>query len=103
MPPPPGDPWLDWLRELLCRIYKQWGGDCATEFPEAPSGWVAKVTQAYSSNGAPTFSDPLLKQQFLDTLDALESHLKLAANSLSTADTNALFSMIEGLRNDLLP
>lgn len=91
------------MRELLCRIYKEWGGDCATDFPQASSGWVAKVTGAYSTNGAPTFSDPLKKQQFLDHLDALESHLKLGENSLSSADTNALFSMIEGLRNDLVP
>lgn len=101
MPASTGDPWLDWLRELLCKIYKEWGGDCDTDFPQAASGWVAKVTSAYSQNGAPTFADPLKRQQFLDLLDALDAHLKLAGNSLSSADTNALLAMIAGLRSDL--
>lgn len=101
MPSSTGNPWLDWLLELLCKTYKEWGGDCQVDFPEAPSGWVSKVTAAYSQNGAPTFTDPLKKQQFLDLLDALEAHLKLSTNSLSSADTNALLALIAGLRNDL--
>lgn len=101
MPSSTGDPWLDWLRELLCKIYKEWGGDCDVDFPQAASGWVTKVAAAYSQNGAPTFTDPLKKQQFLDLLDALEAHLKLPGNSLSSSDTNTLIAMIAGLRSDL--
>lgn len=103
MPSSTGDAWLDWLRELLCKIYKVWGGDCAVDFPQAATGWVAKTTGAYAANGAPTFADSTSKQQFLDLLSALEAHLKFQGNSLSTADTTALSAMISGLRSDLGP
>ncbi len=90
--------WTDWLRVLLCKLFQSWGGNCETLFPPQPSGWIAMVTDAYNANGAPTFTDLLEKQQFLELLDALDAHLKLPDNSLSASDNNKLLSLIAALR-----
>lgn len=91
--------WIDRLRELICKIYQEWGGDCADLFPIAEtSGWIDLVIARYENDGAPTFGASAERQDYLNTLDELEAHLALPGNTLSQADTQRLQKLIDDLR-----
>ena len=92
--------WIDDLLELLCRIYKAWGGDCS-DFEGDAHKAVVKLVGVYSTLGAPTFTSPAARLDFLKQLDGLAAHLDLAENSLEPSDTIALLGLIENLRKDL--
>jgi hypothetical protein len=101
MPPTTNSPvWIIRLRELLCAIYQEWGGDCA-DLGVAPTAWIDTVTSAYVKNGAPTFADDAAQMEFLDTVGQLETHLASPDNSLTAEDNARLTTLIAALRNDL--
>jgi hypothetical protein len=92
--------WIDDVMELLCRIYKDLGGDCKDLYA-LPAGAPAKVVQQYQTNGAPSFTDPADLANFLDNLSDLEKALASELNTFSDTDTEALLDMIASLRKDL--
>jgi hypothetical protein len=92
--------WIDDVMDLLCRIYRDLGGDCKDLY-DHPSGAPTRVVAAYNTKGAPTFPNPADLATFLANLDALEQALLSDINTLSGTDTEALLSMIESLRKDL--
>jgi hypothetical protein len=94
--------WLAALKDLLCRIYREWGGDCK-DLPEGASAQIADVVELYDTNGTPTFATSKARAEFLDAVTALEDHLDLPANCLSTGDETAARALITNLRNDISP
>ena len=92
--------WTAWLRELLCRLYMAWGGQC-DELGKTPSNWVNTVVGVYATKGAPTFPDQNAKERFLTTLDLLEVHLAQPGNTLTPAENAELAAWIADLRADL--
>lgn len=92
--------WLARLRDLLCELYEQWGGNCA-ELGQGETNWIDTVCGSYAAEGAPHFEVPAEKDAFLSTLTELETHLGLSANTLSAADTGRLTDLIADLRTDL--
>lgn len=93
--------WLEQLRDLLCRIYREWGGDCA-ELGITPTEWVDTVVETYDTQGAPQFDDGFEYQKFMKTLTELELHLGLPENSLPPEDTARLLELIAQLRQAIL-
>lgn len=92
--------WLQTLRDLLCDLYEQWGGNCA-ELGEGAIAWISTVCGTYSAQGAPTFGSSQEKLAFLGTLSTLETHLESPRNTLSSGETTQLTDLIVNLRNDL--
>ena len=92
--------WVQELWDILCQMYRAWGGDCKDLGP-APTNWVDTVRGAYQSYGAPNFTDGASKIAFLDLLTTLQSLLGEPDNSLGPADTDRLLNLITDLRNDL--
>jgi hypothetical protein len=92
--------WIDDVMDLLCRIYKDLGGDCKDLY--ASPGKAPKiVVEQYQTVGAPTFSNPADLATFLSNLTALEDALASDLNTLPQTDTDALLDMIASLRKDL--
>lgn len=92
--------WDKWLKDLLCKMYQKWGGDCATLGP-GPGDWVGTVAAEYEGTGAPTFANTSDKNKFLTDLDELEDGLKSTNNTLSSTQNSQLLSLIASLRSDL--
>jgi hypothetical protein len=92
--------WIDDLLDVLCKIYKSFGGDCS-DFEGDPHKAVTLVVDAYHTQGAPVFKTPQEKAAFLALLDELEALLAMPANSLAPADTLSLTVLIAELRKDI--
>lgn len=71
-----GDPlWYQVLQELMCHLYKAFGGDCADlewEDPEDEVICFPTVRAAFLANGIPT--DPEELQELESILAELDSH-----------------------------
>lgn len=91
--------WEDMLRDLLCKLYEAWGGDCA-ELGATAGAQIATVAGEYAANGVPIFL-PAAKAAFLKTLDDLETLLQDSKNTLTTAQSTQLTGLIADLRKDL--
>ena len=96
----PDPVWLVNLRELICRIYEEWGGDCANLPFDGPAR-IAMVVANYKISGPPNFADENARQAFLDLLTELETQLNDPDNTLSGADTATLRQFITDLRNQI--
>ena len=94
--------WEDWLRFVICEIYKAWGGDCKNLGGE-PTVWINTVTAELEANGAPTFADQAAEDAFLDLLSQLETGLQSPNNALAQADTDRLKVFIDTLRSLINP
>jgi hypothetical protein len=89
--------WVDWLMELLCRIYKEWGGNCA-DLGLTPTDAIKQSLDTFNNNGLPSFPDPAKEEEFFNTVDAIEAHLDLPDNSLTTEDDEKLRQLIADMR-----
>jgi hypothetical protein len=96
----PAPTWTDWLLELLCRLYQAWGGDCK-DFNGSPATAITLLQDEYTRNGAPSFASQKDKDDVLAGLSALETHLALQDNTLTSGQTAALTQLIADLRKDL--
>jgi hypothetical protein len=96
----PTPTWTDWLLELLCRLYKAWGGDCR-DFNGSPATAITLLQGAYGQNGLPNFPTQKDRDDFINTLDALEAHLALSGNTLTSGQNASLNQLIADLRKDL--
>jgi hypothetical protein len=94
---PPVDPWLDKLKELLCRLYKEWGGDCANLPPDIRST-IAVLEECYAKFGNPRPDDPAGAAEFDALLAELEAHLNLSGNTLDPVDDAALRGLLAQLK-----
>ena len=94
--------WLAALKDLLCQIYREWGGDCS-ELTADISGQIETLENTYVKEGAPSFPTSKDRTDFLNLLTALETQLNLPANCLSSSDDAALRTFISDLRNDISP
>jgi hypothetical protein len=93
--------WIEDLLEILCKLYKFWGGKDCSVFGGDPHTAVTVMVGTYAKDGAPVFATPAAKADFLALLDALEALLALPGNSLSGADNLALITLIADLRKDI--
>ena len=92
--------WIEILRELLCRIYQQWGGNC-DDLGQTESAWVATVCNEYEQEGLPAFANQQERDDYIQLLTDLENHLNENANTLSSGDDADLRQLIADLRADL--
>ncbi len=89
--PDPLSVWLKKLKQLLCRLYELWGGDCA-DLGITISEWVGKIDGEYP---------PAPGTQDNDLLNDLESHLADDEDDeLSAADHQTLDTLIANIRGD---
>jgi hypothetical protein len=91
--------WMDTLRDLLCQMYQDLGGDCKDlqpppDEPEPPPEWapVGVVT------GMWTAPDPVPPGVTAGTVDALLAHLALPGNVLPSAESADLEAWLTALR-----
>lgn len=89
-------PFEQWFREILCRMYRAWGGDC-NEMGNSPSSWVETVLAVYAAAGVPTFPDQETQDRFLLDLEELKAGLDDPGNTLAEAETVQLIAMIASL------
>jgi hypothetical protein len=92
--------WIDRLRDILCRLYQELGGNCA-DLGAEPTQWVQTVVSRYAVTGPPVFPTEEEQQAFLKVLSDLESHLALPENTLSPGDNAKLTNLIASLRAGL--
>lgn len=100
MPTSSSNPWIDWLRDLLCEMYEAWGGDC-DDLGLNATEWINTLEAEYNSTGAPQFSNEQERRAFLELLDNTEEHLDKPQNSLSQQDDQDLRDLIANLRGDI--
>src|SRR5690348_16430269 len=81
--------WVQQLWDVLCKMYRAWGGDCRDLGPN-PSDWVNADEGAYGTKGAPEFPGSAAKQAFLELLTTLETLLDEPDNTLGPTDTSRL-------------
>jgi hypothetical protein len=98
--PEPEPQWLILLRELICRIYKEWGGDC-NNLPQGIPGQIKTLVDTYAAQGPPDLPSESAVTAYLALLDETEAHLNLPQNTLAAEDDAALRQLIADLRNDL--
>lgn len=92
--------WIDLLRQYICQIYEEWGGNCA-DLGLVPVAWIDALAGEYKENGAPKFPSQDDLDRFLGELTQLETHLDLDDNSLEAAENASLRTLIASLRSDL--
>ncbi|MGD9789006.1 MAG: hypothetical protein AB7Q00_08040 [Phycisphaerales bacterium] len=100
--PPPAETWQEWLRRLLCDLYKELGGDCKELFGPTEDR-IAKVIAQYQAKGAPVFSTPQEKTEFLKLLDEIEEALDHPDNDLDKQAEDDLQQLLSDLRKDVGP
>lgn len=92
--------WVQWLLELLCRIYQEYGGDCA-DLGITPEQRITFLEGVYAMNGPPTFQDDDARKEFLSVLNELETCLDSTDNSLTQDENDRLQTLIAQLRSDI--
>jgi hypothetical protein len=88
--------WRQWLLELLCRLYKEWGGTDCDDFNQDPYQAISVLVAKYQNDGPPEPADPVKYHQLLDAIDA---HLASPDNDLSPQANATLKQLIAELRN----
>jgi len=94
----PGQDWIDALRDLICKLYQAWGGNCNDLGPGATE-WIDTLQDEYDTNGAPEFPTEAARQAFLTDISATEAHLDGSGNSLSPQDDAQLRTLLTTLEN----
>jgi len=85
--------WPMWFDEMMCKLYKRWGGDCADLTGDADAR-AQTVDKTYRQEGAPVFESVAAKNRFLEDLAELEVGMKADGSTLSTASVVMLQTMI---------
>jgi hypothetical protein len=93
--------WDEWLRELMCRLYQVWGGDCA-ELGIVPNPAIPKLHTAVMGGPFPNLKAEEREQLALD-VTALADHLKLSGNNLDPAYNAMLDEVIAYIQSELGP
>ena len=95
-----GQSWIDQFRELLCQMYREWGGDC-DDLGLNATAWIDTLQGEYDTKGAPTFQSETERQAYLGLLNTTEAHLNASGNSLNAADNAQIRTLISNLRADV--
>lgn len=94
--------WKLWLWELLCRVYRVYGGNCDDlPRPKAPATAAEVIQEIFDGQGLPTFATPAARDEFIAILNAIDAHLALADNDLSPDDEGIIQDLLDSLRNAL--
>jgi hypothetical protein len=88
--------WLADLREYLCRIYKEWGGDCAT-LPFMVEPRVAALWDCFNAKGVPALADQNKRDAYRKLLVDTRDCLDRPENTLETAVDSSLRSLLDTL------
>ena len=68
--------WYQVLQELMCHLYKAFGGDCADlEWSDGGPVALQTVRSAFEEVGPPVFDSQDKADAFFSNLEALEAHL----------------------------
>lgn len=95
----PEQSWEDRFWQLICDIYRVFGGDC-DDLPRPPSmrQTIDLVVARYADDGNPTFDTEAERAAFLVTLDEMDAHLALPGNSLTQESTEIVTTLVADLR-----
>lgn len=88
--------WRELLLDTLCRIYKEWGGDCADFDWECPKA-IQVVIGAFEEHGVGGFTYQQ-KQNCLALMDELEGLLEDPGNDLPPEENEMLEDFIADMR-----
>lgn len=100
----PADNWMQVFQSLLCQLYREFGGDCGSlGWSDGGQSAVAAVQAAFETNGLPPFPAAADRQEFVELLDELETHLNLPNATLSPTVKAAAESLIDDIRAALGP
>lgn len=91
--------WLQALREIICRIYEEWGGDCEA-LGQLPWSWIETVEEVYQQQGIGGIPADR-RDELAGMLDELEAHLGMTDNALSEGENQSLANLIASIRKDL--
>lgn len=104
MPPPTSQTPEQILWDLICRLYRLYGGDCAN-LPKLPDHPPVELVQfiwdQYTNNGAPPVANADVLQELLDLLTELENFLNSSQNPLNATLTQSLLNLIAAIRDDV--
>jgi hypothetical protein len=99
MPQDPGQDWIDELWDIICEVYKLWGGDCRNLPPRSkPKDVVAYMWNVLNTQGPPDVSDPAARARLFGLLERLEKHLANPDNSLEPQTNQSLLDWIAAVR-----
>jgi hypothetical protein len=96
----PEGTWIEQLRDFLCRLYEEWGGDCS-QLPFPVPDRIAEQWKTYNAEGAPKFSGEPARVAYLQLLTDIETHLDHTNNTLSEPDDTSLRNLTAQLRSDV--
>ncbi len=96
----PNGNWIETLHQMICRLYREWGGDC-NALPPAMSDQIKSLWDEYNLHGAPSVPTQDLKAAYLALLGDVDEHLDLPENSLNVADDASLRLLTDTLAADL--
>jgi len=89
--------WRDILLEMLCRLYKDMGGDCADLGIEP----LKVIQESYDADGLPKFPTQADRDAFVSLIAELQAHLADPGNDLSAADNAKANALVAQIENDL--
>jgi hypothetical protein len=92
--------WIQELRDMLCRLYEEWGGDC-DYLPIPITDQIAEQWNQYKAEGAPDLPTQAARTVYLQLLTDIDAHLDQEGNTLSPADDTSLRNLTAQLRSDV--
>lgn len=95
----PDPVWVQKLKELLCKMYQEWGGDCAN-LPLSCHDQIGVLTTLYGRQGAPPIPSTSAIKAFVILLDQVNQLLTDPACTLEDEDRQTLSTLIAELRTD---
>ena len=98
------DVWLKDLWDLICELYKMWGGDCK-DLPPRPQtqALVAYMWGVFNSLGPPDVSGPGQQARLMKLLSDLEKLLEEPDKDIDAATEASLIAWINAVRNSVKP
>jgi hypothetical protein len=91
--------WYVVLQELMCRLYKTFGGDCA-DLDWGDGGPVAleTVRSAFEEQGAPVSASQQQADTFFSNLEAIDAHLGSPEITISQGLAAEFRALIDDIR-----
>ncbi len=96
--------WDDILWDLICLMWKFWGGKCEDMPPKGQSKeLVSFMWNVFITSGPPDLSAPGERDRFLKLLSDLEAHLNDPDNDLDPYVDASLRAWIKTVRDSVKP
>lgn len=91
--------WFEVFQELMCRLYKAFGGDCSDlDWGDGEGVALQTVRSAFEEEGPPFYESPRESDRFFSNLDAIEAHLDAPEVTISSATAAGIRRLVEEIR-----